>query len=696
MAKGVLGLQGKFIVALLVAAALPFLVGLAVFETIGYRHLLEERGRYHHMEALTLVRALDQAADAVGGQIHTWLSAQPALTGFALAKNRETVGMAPEEIQRETLRLDALWASLPADDPLLRDVLDNPGSDSLAKFRFLHPAVAEILATDAHGRLISATGKSSDLDQSDEDWWKKGAAMGKGGVWTDVLRFDASSDVFSQDVVLPLYDGDALAGVVKVSVDVTSLFAQLGFDGEEAGERWEIVLPDGWVLASSRSDFQPKTDRFPAETVDLMAKEGRGWTMTGYHHGEDRMTGFVTLAPEGGAPNAYVLFSSRRDDVVAPLQKDFLWLGIAGASLLLLCALAGFYLIHSGILAPLAALGNAARSISATARLHQPAHGDEEQMARQREQAEADLRKIEAIRTGDEVETLAADLAVMTSRVLRYQRELETEVAAKTAVIREDLEMAREFQNALMPSRYPEVPPSATESRLRLKFSHFYQPASTVGGDFFDLIELDNGRAGILIADVMGHGARSALVTAILRALVRNHSGAAADPGRFLTELNGHLHEVISRSGQTLFVTAFFLVLDTREGTASWSVAGHPAPLKVRRGSGKTPQPLWDKPQRQLALGLAPQASYRTEQTPLNSGDIFLLFTDGALEAENPAGEQFGVGRLCASVDEALDGPMAAMPAKIVCDVIAFQKRHQFEDDICLVAVEAASGKREG
>lgn len=695
MAKGVLGLQGKFIVALLVAAALPFLVGLAVFETIGYRHLLEERGRYHHMEALTLVRALDQAGDAVGGQMHTWLVAQTGLTRFASEKNRETSGKNPEEILEETRRLDALWATLPADDPLLTGVLENPGAASLAKFRSFHPEVAEILATDAHGRLIAATGKSSDLDQADEDWWTKGAALPRSEVWTDILRFDASSDVFSQDVVLPVHEGEALAGVVKVSVDVTSLFAKLGFDGEEVGERWEIVLPDGWVLASSRSDFQPRTDRFPEDTMSLMEKQGRGWTVTGYQ-GEDRMTGFVALAPEGGPPNAYVLFSSRRDDVVAPLQKDFLWLGIAGATLLLICALSGFYLIHSGILAPLAALGHAARSISATARLHQPVRGDEGEIARQRERAEADLRKIEEIRTGDEVEALAADLAVMTSRVLRYQRELETEVAAKTSVIREDLEMAREFQNALMPTRYPEVPPSATESQLRLKFSHFYQPASTVGGDFFDLIELDNGRAGILIADVMGHGARSALVTAILRALVRNHSGSAADPGQFLIELNHHLHDVISRSGQTLFVTAFFLVLDTREGTASWAVAGHPAPLKVRRGSGRPPQPLWDKPQRQLALGLAPAASYRTEQAPLVAGDIFLLFTDGALEAENPAGEQFGVGRLCASVDEALDGPMAAMPAKIVCDVVAFQKRHQFEDDICLVAVEAANGKKEG
>ncbi len=110
----------------------------------------------------------------------------------------------------------------------------------------------------------------------------------------------------------------------------------------------------------------------------------------------------------------------------------------------------------------------------------------------------------------------------MTSRVLRYQRELESEVAAKTSVIREDLEMAREFQHAMLPSQYPEVPPPAVNNPLRLKFAHFYQPAATVGGDFFDLIELDENSAGILIADVMGHGARSALITAILRALVRN------------------------------------------------------------------------------------------------------------------------------------------------------------------------------
>ena len=400
----------------------------------------------------------------------------------------------------------------------------------------------------------------------------------------------------------------------------------------------------------------------------------------------------VALGVGDGIADSYVIFSSRSADVVAPLRRNVIWLGLAGGLLIGLCAMGGFNYVDRKILQPLAALGQAARSISTSARLRHLGTEDEEEINRSRVQAEEDLEKIKAIHTGDEVETLAGDLAVMTSRVLRYHRELEAEVAAKTAVIREDLEMAREFQSALLPSVYPDVPPLEVTNPLRLKFAHFYQPATTVGGDFFDLIELDENRVGVLIADVMGHGARSALITAILRALVRNHASIAGDPGVFLSELNRHLHELISRSGQSLFVTAFYIVLDTRKGLASWAVSGHPAPLRVRRGSGKAPEPLWFESPRQPALGLVPEFSYRAYESPLYAGDVFLLFTDGSVEAENPAGEPFGLKRLAASMDEALDGPMAAMPAKIVCDVTFFQKRKQYEDDVCIVAIEACGG----
>jgi serine phosphatase RsbU (regulator of sigma subunit) len=688
-----MGLQSKFVIALLVSAALPFLIALAVFETSGFRYFMDERGRFHHMEAANLVRALDEEADNHGEMLQIWLTAEPALDEFISGKNREASALDRDELARQTRMLDELWPSLPNDDPRLSEVLRNPGARSLQRYLELNSEVAEVLATDAHGRLIAATGKSTDFEQADENWWHEGKALGVRERWTDILRFDASSGVFSQDVVLPMHDNGAFAGVVKISVDVSSLFSRLGSHKIHASERWEIVLADGWILASSEKGFVPLANRIPEHTRNDILRDGRGWILTQDDAGQAWLTGFAALESSEDGHGAHVLFSSLRDDVVEPLQTRFLQIGAVAITFLALCTIAGYRLLRHDVLRPLEALGRAARSISGTARIHPPLSLDMEEIRKQRETAIRDLDVISTIRTGDEIESLSADFAVMSERVLRYHSELEAEVAAKTSVIHDELELARQFQTALLPSRYPEVPPDAAPNPLRLRFAHFYQPAFSVGGDFFDLIELDENRAGILIADVMGHGARSALVTAILRALVRNHTMEAGDPGAFLTEINHHLHEVISRSGQTLFVTAFLLVLDTRLATATWSVAGHPAPLRVRRGSGKLPEPLWNEPHHQPALGLSTRAVYQTHESGLHAGDVFLLYTDGVFEAENPEGGIFGVDRLARSFDEALDGPMAAMPAKIVCDVTAFQRRQNYDDDVCIVAVEAVSRK---
>lgn len=696
MKPGGFGLQGKFVLALLVAAALPFLVGLVVFESTGYRLLLGERGKVHLLQARMLARALDLAAKAQGENLRTFLTVDSSLARQLESANRSHTGRPPDEVALETRRIEELWPSLPPEDHRLVAVLRNPAADSLRAYCAAHPACAEILAADSLGRLAVATGKSTDYDQSDEEWWQTGIALAPGRQLTGPLRFDASSAVFSLDLVMPLHDSGTPSGVVKMSVDVTSLFAHLGFDGEAKGERWEIVLPDGRILASS-SRNPDHAGGLPPETMTAIRGRNEGWEQIQSAGGEPRLAGFVAMGRIGDqTPNAYILFSSRRDDVVGPLQSSFLRIGIAAATVLGVCALAGFLIIRQNVLKPLDTLGKAARSIAETAKLRKLPGENDAALDEQHRRAERELEHIQSIRTGDEVEALAGDLAIMTSRVLRYQRELESEVAAKTSVIREDLELAREFQQALLPATYPVTSTAAENDPLRLQFAHFYQPAATVGGDFFDIIELGGHRTGVLIADVMGHGARSALVTAILRALVRHHSREAASPGAFLTEINRHLREVVERSGQTLFVTAFLLVLDTQSCTASWAVAGHPPPLRARRGTGKLPKPLWDEPPRQPALALIPDAVFETRECPLRSGDVFLLYTDGAVEAENAGGSPFGQDRLIASFDEALDGPMAAMPAKIVCEVAAWQKRRHYDDDVCLVAIEAVTSPQAG
>ncbi len=425
------GLRGKFVGALLIAAGLPLLVGLVLLETAGFRLLLAERGKLHQSQAATLLRVLDHASQEQAGLLRSWISADPALMDFVVSRNRANDAAVPEAVAAETRRLDQEWAGLAADDPRLLAFLNNPGSKNLRRFQAVHPELAEILVTDATGRLVAATGKATDIDQADEAWWHRGKSLVKGTQWIDELRFDDSSNVFSLDIILPLYDGDRWVGVAKLAVDVTTLFGHLGFDGEALGQRWEIVLSDGRILASSKSDAVSLTENLRPDDLKTVVRTNNGWSVMVDAPGERRMAGFVALCAAGGSPESFVIFSSRRSDVVAPLRRDVLWLGLAGTLLVAGCIGVGYQLIDRRILKPLAALGQAARSISTTARLRHLGAMEEEEIRRSRIQAEADLETIKAIHTGDEVESLAGDLAVMTTRVLRYHRELEAEVEAE-------------------------------------------------------------------------------------------------------------------------------------------------------------------------------------------------------------------------------------------------------------------------
>lgn len=692
-----MGLRAKFALALVIAAVLPLLAGFVVLQTLGFNHLLATKGRLQEAEAAALARSLDHAVESQAGHLWSWMAADPAVPDFLAMPQPGRIA----DLE-SAAAIEKRWPELGADDPLLQEILRNPASESLGRFAGRHPLVAEIFVADGVGRVVASTAKTSDYDQSDEDWWKVGTTLAEGDMWTDALHFDESADVFSLDLVMPLHRGGLVTGVVKVVLNVSTMFQRLRPIPDEDGGRLEILLTDGVVLArEGEGGYEAGAGRMDPEEL-LCVRVGRnGWMIGGKGTEHERMTGFAAIQSavvdrQRFEPGGYILLSSPKSAVMAPLRRQILLVGAAAGLTTGLCLLAGYALVDRKILRPIAVLGQAARALADTVRLRRENGLTEDEAEVRRRVAEEDLEQIQAITTGDEVEDLAADFGVMTSRVMRYHRELEAEVEAKTAVIREELEMAREFQNALMPSGYAEFPPERVADPLRLGFAHFYQPASTVGGDFFDLIELDEHRTGVLIADVMGHGARSALVTAILRALVRNHVALAGDPGKFLGILNRELHEVIERSRQTLFVTAFFMVLDTFEGQVHWAAAGHPAPLRARRGTGNPPQPLWSGARRQLALGLTAEASYETSVSPIRSGDVFLLYTDGVVEAENPGGKDFGLQRLSAAFDESLDGPLAAMPAKILCEVVSFQKRRHHDDDVCVVAVEVSPGSASG
>jgi len=209
---------------------------------------------------------------------------------------------------------------------------------------------------------------------------------------------------------------------------VSSMFVKLGASLGDAG-LWRIVLSDGSILASSGNYHVPKAGKTSEQTLrDIVAKRGH-WFLEQDSTGEAWMTGVAALAAPIPMESAYVLFSSRRDDVVAPLQQRFLQIGAVAILVLVLCTMIGFAVLHKNILQPLDTLASASREIAQGIRLRFPGHGNHVAIRNHFDEAMSHLRRIEAIRTGDEIEDLAVDFAEMGETVMRYQQETETRIA---------------------------------------------------------------------------------------------------------------------------------------------------------------------------------------------------------------------------------------------------------------------------
>src|SRR5215472_3165650 len=144
--------------------------------------------------------------------------------------------------------------------------------------------------------------------------------------------------------------------------------------------------------------------------------------------------------------------------------------------------------------------------------------------------------------------------------------ERDREIRQKNEQMETDLRMATELQQALMPSTYPAFPADTAEGTTRLRFCHRYLPATLMGGDFFHIARLNDDTAAACICDVMGHGVRAALITAMMRAMIETHAAEAVGPGRLLTRLNSEFTGILKQTGTLVFVTMLYCAINMREG----------------------------------------------------------------------------------------------------------------------------------
>ena len=249
--------------------------------------------------------------------------------------------------------------------------------------------------------------------------------------------------------------------------------------------------------------------------------------------------------------------------------------------------------------------------------------------------------------------------------------------------------MARELQMTFLPNQFPTLPRGAAQAASAVKFSSIFHPTSSVSGDYYNVVRVSDTAVGIFICDVMGHGVRAALVTAIMRTLEEQLSDLAGDPGALLTKMNHALRGILGQLGATLFTTACYVVVDVATARLTFANAGHPSPLLLRAATDEV-APITTPNASGPALGLFDEVQFHTQELPVEVGDSLLVFTDGLYKVENSCADTFSVESLREAIQQRAGLPLAKLMQDVFSEIETFAEGEAFPDDVCLVGLEIA------
>ncbi len=266
-----------------------------------------------------------------------------------------------------------------------------------------------------------------------------------------------------------------------------------------------------------------------------------------------------------------------------------------------------------------------------------------------------------------------ASQAAPALRVAQLVREQEAEVQRRER-FQQEMQLVQLIQQNFLPQRLPDVDAWQLDAT--------YQPAQEVGGDFYDVIELEHGQLGLLVADVTDKGVAAGFVMASARSILRAAVQRLVEPGAVLQRANDQLYPDMPPN---MFVTCLYGVLEPTTGRFRFANAGHNLPC-VQTGDGAVEVRATGMP-----LGLMPEMGYEEAEVTVAPGRALFLYSDAIPEAHAPDGEMFSFGRLIDAVGGAPD------PAAVVPHVLDTLTRFtgddwEQEDDITVVAAYRLPG----
>jgi phosphoserine phosphatase RsbU/P len=263
--------------------------------------------------------------------------------------------------------------------------------------------------------------------------------------------------------------------------------------------------------------------------------------------------------------------------------------------------------------------------------------------------------------------------AVVRARVHNHLmlRDARDQIAHQLASIRTEMETARQIQLSILPPEPPALP--------GIDIAAHYSPMTSVAGDFYDFIKVDDHRLGTLIADVSGHGMSAALIASMLKIAFAAQSDFAADPARLLAGLN----QTLCGKFKGHFVTAAYVFIDTENKILRYAGAGHPPMLMRTHANGGARELV----ENGLFLGSFPFAQYSAIEVPFEPGDWILLYTDGVLEMNNAQEEEFGIDRLKLFLEMNEMRPAHKFLTATLAELSQWSAGREAEDDLTLLAI---------
>ncbi len=447
-------------------------------------------------------------------------------------------------------------------------------------------------------------------------------------------------DLFAESVAAPLEFDDPQA----VSEELRHLGANrevLGASVWRAGRE----RPEGEIGARTASDGAPNPRALAAPIL------------------EERKDEIRLAQPVRGAlgqPIGYVAvdFSLAAENATFEASKERILFGLIGLGLGLVLTLVA--ISRRTIVAPLDRLVAAAKRVEEGATTAEVAVGANDEVGR----------------LGTAFNVMAAAIGDRERRVAAALQALE----AKDAIITEDLEQARRFQQKLLPA----IPPVG-----RVRFAVLYQPTGRVGGDIYDIFELRPGAYRIFLADTTGHGVQASLRTMVLRTEYDSLKRSPDGPARVLERLN----EKLTASYPDLELRCSALCLDViaqPDGSflLAYANAAHPPFLHASRNGTE------EHYERGPFLGVFDQIELVTRELRLEAGDRILAFTDALYEQESPEGVPFGDGPAAESLGDlrvGLDGVIHRLET-LVAD---FASKPHLDDDLTIVGIECGEAREE-